>query len=526
MKIGLAQIDIAWEDKEKNKLKCIEYIAKAKKQGVDFLVFPEMTLTGFSMNVNKIGEQDNETVKWFGGKAKEYGLYIGFGYVQTAGDKGENRFSIVSLSGEEICNYTKIHPFSFGEESKHYQGGTQINLTEIAGFKAAPFVCYDLRFPEVFQVASSEASLIVVIANWPKSRKEHWIALLKARAIENQCYIAGINRVGKGNGVDYSGDSMIIDPLGNIITEAHDVEELLIASLQVEEVIKLRENFKLKEDRKERLYAASYQTREQDTYFSKLSLRGKNIIVTGACGLIGKEICKGIAEFGGNIIIADINQTVAEDAASKLREKYNIRTMAVPLDITSEESVDNMLKQIREDIGPVWGLVNSAYPRNKAYGAKYENIQLADWRENVDMHLNGYFNVTQKVSKVMIEQTFGNIVNIASIYGVLGPDFSIYEGTAMTMPGEYAVIKGGLVNFTRYLATYLAKHNVRVNCVSPGGIFDNQEQAFVGKYNNKTPMGRMGKPDEVVGAIIYLLSDLSSFVTGHNMMVDGGWSAW
>jgi NAD(P)-dependent dehydrogenase (short-subunit alcohol dehydrogenase family) len=185
-----------------------------------------------------------------------------------------------------------------------------------------------------------------------------------------------------------------------------------------------------------------------------------------------------------------------------------------------------MLKQVKGNFGPVHGLINSAYPRNKAYGAKYENIKLSDWRENVDMHLNGYFNVTQKVSKVMMEQNFGNIVNIASIYGVLGPDFGIYEGTNMTMPGEYSVIKGGLVNFTRYLATYLAKYNIRVNCVSPGGIFDSQPQSFVEKYMSRTPMGRMGNPEEIVGGIIYLLSDLSSFVTGHNLMVDGGWSSW
>ena len=125
----------------------------------------------------------------------------------------------------------------------------------------------------------------------------------------------------------------------------------------------------------------------------------------------------------------------------------------------------------------------------------------------------------------MKRQKKGSLINIASTYGINGPDFSIYEGTEMTMPAAYAVIKGGLVNFTKYLASYYAKHGVRVNALSPGGVFDNQPESFVKNYNKKTPLGRMARPEDMVGAIVYLASDASSYVTGHNLVVDGGWSA-
>ncbi|MCX8130707.1 MAG: oxidoreductase [Clostridia bacterium] len=261
-------------------------------------------------------------------------------------------------------------------------------------------------------------------------------------------------------------------------------------------------------------------------YSDKISLRDRNIIVTGACGLLGKEFCKGIAEFGGNIAVADIDFEDASEFAAELRSVYGVEALPCKLDITSEDSVGRMLEVIKDKLGETDGLVNSAYPRNKTYGTTYENLNFHSWRENIDMHLNGYFNVIHKVSKVMMTQNKGSIVNLGSIYGILGPDFSIYEGTSMTMPAEYSVIKGGIVNFTRYLATRLAKYEIRVNCISPGGIHNNQPQPFVENYSLRTPMGRMGKPEEIVGGVIYLLSDMSSYVTGQNLVIDGGWSAW
>jgi len=263
-----------------------------------------------------------------------------------------------------------------------------------------------------------------------------------------------------------------------------------------------------------------------DKYISRFSLDNKTIIVTGACGLLGWEICKALAELHARIVLADIDIMAAEKLEEELRDVYRASVTAFPLDISSEDSVNKLVDELSKQTISVDGLVNNAYPRNEAYGTIFENITMDSWRENIDMHLNGYFNVSQKIARIMMQQRQGNIVNIASIYGMLGPDFSIYEGTTMTMPAEYAAIKGAIINFTRYLATYLASYNIRVNCLSPGGIFNEQPASFVEKYKQRTPMGRMGNPEDIAGGVLFLLSNLSSYVTGQNLVIDGGWSAW
>ena len=273
MKLALAQLDIAFEDKTKNKETALQFIKHAATEKVDMILFPEMTLTGFSMNTSFIGENHKETLEFFKELSSKFNIFIGFGYVEGT-SCSKNKYSVVAPrvmergvplvvhrdvpQGVELVNYTKIHPFSFGEETKFYQSGNEINLFSAFDFTIAPFICYDLRFPEIFQIASRTASLITVAANWPIERREHWITLLKARAIENQCYIAGINRVGEGNGLNYSGDSMIIDPLGNIVSSLYMEEGLVIADICKDEVTEVREKFRLKEDRKNALYYKMY----------------------------------------------------------------------------------------------------------------------------------------------------------------------------------------------------------------------------------------------------------------------------
>lgn len=259
MKIALAQVDIHWEDKESNKPKFVEFINSASEQRVDLILFPEMSLTGFSMKVPSIGEtaaEENGTVKWFLKQAEIYNINVGFGYVERVGnsDKGKNTFCVVSPCGEVLSRYSKIHPFSYGQEAEHYTGGEELAFFRLKDFIVSTFICYDLRFPEIFQIASCKASLITIIANWPEKRREHWITLLKARAIENQCYVAGINRVGIGDNIKYSGDSMVIDPQGNVLTSAYNSEALLVCDIDMKEVTKLRESFRLKADRRESLY--------------------------------------------------------------------------------------------------------------------------------------------------------------------------------------------------------------------------------------------------------------------------------
>jgi len=245
-----------------------------------------------------------------------------------------------------------------------------------------------------------------------------------------------------------------------------------------------------------------------------MDLTGKVIIVTGGNGLIGKAIVK------------HVNAKGATSINSEIGVETNLDNGIVCCDITSPDSVTAMIDLTMNKFGRIDGLVNNAYPRTSDWGAKFEDVPLASWQANVDMQLNSCFFITQKVAEIMKGQQSGSIVNIASIYGVVGNDFTVYDNTGgMTSPAAYSAIKGAIVNFTRYLASYYGAYNVRVNCVSPGGIFNHQHPKFVEQFNSKVPLKRMGKPEDIAPAITFLLSDESSYITGHNLMVDGGWTA-
>jgi NAD(P)-dependent dehydrogenase (short-subunit alcohol dehydrogenase family) len=240
-------------------------------------------------------------------------------------------------------------------------------------------------------------------------------------------------------------------------------------------------------------------------------LKDKLIVVTGGNGLLGKELIRRLRLAGAVVLSADINIEEGKEGE-------------VHLDITSEQSVKDAIASIVARFGKIDGWINNAYPRTRDWGNKLEDIPFDSWRKNVDMHLNGYFNCCQQVLEQMKIQQSGSCINMSSIYGVVAPDFSVYEGTTMTMPAAYAAIKGGIVNLTRYLAAYYGPYGVRVNCISPGGIFDNQNETFVANYNKKVPMRKMGMPADISAAAHFLLSDDAGYVTGHNLMVDGGWS--
>ena len=255
------------------------------------------------------------------------------------------------------------------------------------------------------------------------------------------------------------------------------------------------------------------------SYKDLFNLSGKTALVTGGAGLIGREIVKALHEFGATVYIADVQK-------DKVAELLNDKSVKfVHLDITSEESIAKAVDGVVKDSRNIDIFVNSAYPRTNNWGLKFENIPLEAWKQNVDNQLGGFFCSCQKVAEIMKNRGGGSIVNLGSTYGVVAPDFSIYEGTEMTMPAAYSAIKGGTIAFTRYLAAYYAKYNIRANSISPGGIFDNQAPAFVEKYSRKTPLGRMGNPEDIAGAVVFLASDASSYVTGHNLLVDGGWTA-
>lgn len=254
-------------------------------------------------------------------------------------------------------------------------------------------------------------------------------------------------------------------------------------------------------------------------------LQGKVIIVTGGAGLLGSTFIKAIAENGGTGIIADINE---ESSAIVLRELQEERKSDnidfVKLDITSKESINEMIAVVVKRYGKVDALVNNAYPRNKNYGKKFEEVTFEDFCDNVNIHLGGYFLTSQQLAIYFKNQGHGNIINMSSIYGVIAPQFDVYENTTMTMPVEYAAIKSAIIQLTKYMAKYYKGSNIRVNAISPGGILDGQPEEFLKRYNQSCLTKGMLNPSDLNGAMLYLLSEMSANVNGQNIIIDDGFS--
>lgn len=240
-------------------------------------------------------------------------------------------------------------------------------------------------------------------------------------------------------------------------------------------------------------------------------IKAKVVVVTGGMGLLGREILKELRKLGAIAISADICE---ENESEK----------SLNIDITDPVSVQACLDKVINMHGRLDGWVNNAYPRTTDWHLQLEDIPFSSWQKNVDMHLNGYFLCSQLALKHMKSQNSGCLINMCSIYGVVGPDFSLYQGTKMTMPAAYSAIKGALINLTRYCAAYYGPNNVRVNAISPGGIFDNQPESFHDRYNEKVPMRRMGTPNDIAPAVAFLLSDSCAYITGQNLIIDGGWT--
>lgn len=251
------------------------------------------------------------------------------------------------------------------------------------------------------------------------------------------------------------------------------------------------------------------------------AIKDKVVVVTGGAGLLGRDFCKIIAQNGGIAIMAERTIEVAEKITAELGLE-NI--FPAKIDITDTQSVENLISEISQKYGKIDALVNSAYPRNKNYGKHFFDVTYDDFCENVGMNLGGYFLTSQLFAKYFYEQGYGNIINISSIYGVVAPRFEIYEGTAMTTAVEYAAIKSGLLHLTKYMAKYFKGKNIRVNAISLGGLEDGQPNSFLENYKKQCLNKGMLDACDVSGALLYLLSDLSIFVNGQNLIIDDGFT--
>lgn len=254
-------------------------------------------------------------------------------------------------------------------------------------------------------------------------------------------------------------------------------------------------------------------------------LTNKIILVTGGSGLLGAEFIHAIASSGALAIIADVNK----DAGLTLKEKINSHALSgkadyIHLDITNKQSIIHAIESIASQYGKIDALVNNAYPRNKQYGRSLMDVEYSDFCDNMNLNLGGYFLTSQQFASYFLQQGYGNIINIASIYGVVAPKFEIYNHTQMTMPVEYAVIKSGLIHLTKYFAKFFKGQNIRVNALSPGGILDAQPIEFVAAYKEACLNKGMLEKTDLVGSLLYLLSDLSQCVNGQNLIVDDGFT--
>lgn len=263
------------------------------------------------------------------------------------------------------------------------------------------------------------------------------------------------------------------------------------------------------------------------------SLKEKVAVVTGALGLLGKHHCHALADAGANVVVCDLNESECAKFASSLPAL----SLGISTDITHKKSVKDLRDKVISNYGRIDILVNNAALNDKFEDplaaleeSKFENYPVEMFRKSLDVNVTGMFLCSQVLGTEMANKGFGSIINVASTYGIVAPDQSIYKNEkgeqTFYKSAAYPVTKGAVISFTRFLAAYWGSKGVRVNTLSPGGVRDNQEEFFVKNYSSKTHLGRMAYPTDYKGALIFLASDASSYMTGANLVVDGGWTAW
>ena len=258
-------------------------------------------------------------------------------------------------------------------------------------------------------------------------------------------------------------------------------------------------------------------------------LEGRVALVTGAAGHIGRALCRELASHGASVAVLDMREQDCAQVCEEIIAHYGVPALPVPCDLANDESVHAAPHRIAEILGGLDILVNNAgfvgTSGLSGWVTGIERQTTQTWRQAFEVNLTAPFTLCRESIPYLKKKGFGSIINVASIYGVLGPDMSLYEGTTMGNPIAYAASKGGLIQMSRWLSTVLAP-DIRVNSICPGGVWRNQPEAFVERYKARTPMRRMATEEDMVGTVLYLASNLSRYVTGQNIMVDGGWAAW
>ncbi len=269
----------------------------------------------------------------------------------------------------------------------------------------------------------------------------------------------------------------------------------------------------------------------------RFSLAGKTAVVTGALGLLGREHCSALAEAGARVVAADLDGDASGEFASATAAKHGAQAMGLALDVTREDSVRAARETILARFGSIDVLVNNAAINDKfedpaaaAEQSRFESYPLELWKKSFDVNVTGMFLCSQILGSVMARSGRGSIINIASTYGIVAPDQSLYRkpdgSQEFYKTPAYPATKGAVIAFTRFLAAYWGNRGVRVNALSPGGVENSQDRFFVEQYARRTPLGRMAAPSDYRGAIVFLAGDASAYMTGANLVVDGGWTAW
>jgi NAD(P)-dependent dehydrogenase (short-subunit alcohol dehydrogenase family) len=259
---------------------------------------------------------------------------------------------------------------------------------------------------------------------------------------------------------------------------------------------------------------------------SKFELKGKVIVISGGCGLIGRAFCEAVAQFGAHVVVADIPLANPSVFAEELQKKYGNACLGVELEVQLKDSVMQLRDAIVKAFGRVDGLVTAHQNKSHLIFEPFEEVSEANWDTVVEVNLKGTFLLCQVIGSFMAEKGSGSIVNIPSTYSVVAPNQNLYKGTKMGCPAAYSASKGGIDALSQYLASYWAAKGVRVNMITPHGVWNKHEEQFEKNFAGFSPMQRMSYNHEVAPALVYLLSDASSYMTGNNMLVEGGWTAW